>query len=40
MIQLPSIKTQLPLAEVYANTKVPHGQSPAANKTPHPPVKA
>ena len=40
MIQLTSTKTQLPLVEVYANTKVPHGQSPAANKTPHPQVKA
>jgi Uma2 family endonuclease len=40
MIQLTSIKTQLPLVEIYANTKVPHGQSPAANKTPHPQVKA
>jgi Uma2 family endonuclease len=40
IIQLTSIKTQLPLVEVYANTKVPHNQAPAANKPHHPQVKA
>ena len=40
MIQLTSIKCQLPLSEVYANTSVPHGLAPASNKPEPPTVKA
>ena len=40
VLQLTSIKCQLPLGEVYANTTVPHGQAPATNKPSQPIVKA